>query len=87
MPEHDVDPSAGADLPTSTGEFRARPDISASTAEFRAFADGDGPGGEAEPPWAMRAPSRNVPRLAAIAAIVAGVAVVLIVIAVLVLKH
>jgi hypothetical protein len=84
MSEHDVDPSAGADLPTTTGEFRARPDISASTAEFRAFADGDGPGGEAEPPWAMQAPSRNVARLAAIAV---GVAVVLIVIAVLVLKH
>jgi hypothetical protein len=82
MSKRDVDPSAGADLPTTTGEFRARPDISASTAEFRAFADGQG--GEAEPPWAMRAPRRNVARLAAI---VIGVAVVLIVVAVLVLKH
>jgi hypothetical protein len=82
MSEHDVNPSAGADLPTTTGEFRASPDISASTAEFRAFADGRG--GEAEPPWAMRAPRRNVARLAAI---VVGVAIALIIIAVLVLKH
>ena len=84
MSEHDVNPSAGAELPTTTGEFRASPDISASTAEFRAFADGDGPGGAAETPWAMRAPRRNVARLAAV---VVGVAVVLIVVAVLILKH
>jgi hypothetical protein len=81
MSERDVDPSASADLPTTTGEFRARPDISASTAEFRAFADGQG--GDAESPWAMRAPGRNVARMAAI---VVAVAVVLIVIAVLVLS-
>jgi hypothetical protein len=84
MSERHVHPSAGADLPTTTGEFRARPDISASTAEFRAFADGDGPGGATEPPWAMRAPGRSVARLAAI---VVGVAAVLFVIALLVLKH
>jgi len=82
MSEHDVNPSAGTGLPRTTGEFRASPDISASTAEFRAFADG--PGSDAEPPWAMRAPRRNVARLAAV---VVGVAVVLIVVAVLVLKH
>jgi hypothetical protein len=81
MSERDVNPSAGAGLPRTTGEFRASPDISASTAEFRAFADGQG--SDAEPPWAMRAPRRNVARLAAI---VVGVAVVLIVVAVLVLK-
>ena len=80
MSERDVDPQASADLPTSTGEFRARPDISASTAEFRAFADGSG--GEAEPPWVTRAPGRNVARMAAI---IVGVAVVLIIIAILVL--
>jgi hypothetical protein len=82
MSERDVDPSAGAGLPRTTGEFRASPDISASTAEFRAFADDQG--GAADAPWAMRTPRRNVARLAAI---VVGVAVVLIIIAVLVLGH
>jgi hypothetical protein len=82
MSERDIDPSAGAELPTTTGEFRASPDISASTAEFRAFADDQG--GAAEPPWAMRAPRRNV---AGLAAIVVGVAVVLVIVAVLVLNH
>jgi hypothetical protein len=81
MSERDVDPAVSADLPTTTGEFRARPDISANTSEFRAFADGRD--SEAEPPWAMRAPGRNVARLTAI---VIGVAVVLVIIAILVLK-
>ncbi len=77
MSEREVDPSAGAGVPITTGEFRASPDISASTAEFRAFADDD------DAPWTMRAPRRNVARLAAI---VVGVAAVLIIIAVLVLS-
>jgi hypothetical protein len=81
MSERDVDPATSADLPTSTGEFRARPDISANTAEFRAFADGQD--SDAEPPWAMRAPGRNVAKMAAI---VIAVAVVLVVIAILVLN-
>lgn len=72
---------ASADLPTSTGEFRARPDISANTAEFRKFADGQG--SDAEPPWAMATPGRNVAKLAAI---VIGVAAILVIIAVLVLN-
>jgi hypothetical protein len=80
MSERDVTPSAGSDLPRTTGEFRASPDISASTAEFRAFAADQG--GEADAPWAMSAPKRNVARLAAI---VLGVAVVLVIIAILVL--
>jgi hypothetical protein len=81
MSERDADPGASTNLPTTTGEFRARPDISANTAQFRAFANGQA--GEAEPPWAMRAPGRNVARMSAI---VIGVAAVLVLIAVLVLN-
>ena len=68
-------------MPTSTGEFRARPDISANTAQFRAFADDKS--ADPESPWAMRAPGRSVGKMAAI---VIGVAVVLVIIALLVLK-
>jgi hypothetical protein len=81
MSEGDLDPAAGPGLPTSTGEFRARPDISASTAQFRAFAAG---GGDTERPWAMRTSGRNV---LVLAAAVVVVAVLLGIIAVLVLRH
>jgi hypothetical protein len=82
MSERDITPSGNADPPTNTGEFRATPDISANTAQFRAFAAGHD--GDAERPWTMRAPGRNV---ATLAAVVGGVAVVLIIIAVLIVAH
>jgi hypothetical protein len=81
MSERDLDPAGGTGLPTSTGEFRSRPDISASTAQFRAFAAGEG---ETERPWAMRTTARNVVFLAAAVIVVA---VVLGIIALLVLHH
>ncbi|MGH3396702.1 MAG: hypothetical protein ACRDPO_18625 [Streptosporangiaceae bacterium] len=79
MPQRDDDQAAGAGRPLTTGEFRAAPDVSANTAQFRAFAND--PASEA--PWEMKAPARNIGRLAAIIVLVA---VVLAVIAILVLK-
>lgn len=54
------------------------PDASRSTAEFRAFA---GRAGEAEPPWQMKAPRRNV-LLLAVAVVVVALVLALIAIAV-----
>jgi hypothetical protein len=70
MSERDMNPPPGADFPSTTGEFRARPDISASTAEFQAFASG---GVETE-----RARGRT--RMTLIAAVVAAIAVIVILI-------
>lgn len=78
MPQRDDDQAAGSGRPITTGEFRAAPDVSANTAQFRAFANG-----QAEAPWEMKAPARNVGRLAAVIVLVA---VVLAIIAIFVLK-
>jgi hypothetical protein len=79
MPQRDDDQAAGAGRPLTTGEFRAAPDSSANTAQFRAFANDQA----SEAPWEMKAPARNIGRLAAIIVLVA---VVLAVIAIFVLK-
>ncbi len=79
MPQRDDDQAAGAGRPLTTGEFRAAPDSSANTAQFRAFANSQA----SEAPWEMKAPARNIGRLAAIIVLVA---VVLAVIAIFVLK-
>ncbi len=79
MPQRDDDQAAGAGRPLTTGEFRAAPDVSANTAQFRAFANNQA----SEAPWEMKAPARNIGRLAAIIVLVA---VVLAVIAIFVLK-
>jgi hypothetical protein len=46
------DRNARANLPSTTGEFRAAPDISASTAQFKAFAKAYE--SEPEQPWAAQ---------------------------------
>lgn len=79
MPQRDDDQAAGSGRPLTTGEFRAAPDASANTAQFRAFANGQA----SEAPWEMKAPARNIGRLAAVIVLVA---VVLAVIAIFVLK-
>jgi hypothetical protein len=68
MSQHD-DRSASADLPRTTGEFRAASDISASTAEFKRFmGEQDQPerrGGASawpEQPWAGQAANRKPSR-------------------------
>jgi hypothetical protein len=71
----------GPRRPMSTGEFRAAPDLSANTGQFRAFVNGQP--GEAEAPWDMKAPGRNVARLAGIIVLVA---IVLAVIAIIVIN-
>jgi hypothetical protein len=81
MSQRDNDHGPGSGRPLTTGEFRAAPDLSANTAEFRAFASQGAAEGEA--PWEMKAPVRNVGRLALIVVLVA---VVLAIIAVFVLK-
>ena len=70
MSEREINTPPGADFPSNTGEFRARPDLSASTAEFQAFASGDVGAG--------RAGGRT--RMTLAAAIVAAVAVIVILI-------
>ena len=65
----------------TTGEFRAAPDTSASTSQFRAFV-GAQPA-DTEAPWEMKAPGRNVARLAGIVVLVA---VVLAIVAIIVVK-
>jgi hypothetical protein len=67
---------------TTTGQFRATPDIARNTAQFRAFTTKYD--SEAEQPWRMRAPARNVLGLAAAAI---AIAIVLIVVAIMVLSH
>lgn len=79
MPERDPDPQASADLPTTTGEFRARPDISASTAQFRAFASS--PGSDTDTRWTDGQPARSTGRIALIAGVVVVVLLVIIVVA------
>jgi hypothetical protein len=79
MPERDPDPQASAELPTTTGEFRARPDISASTAQFRAFAGSAG--SDTDAGWAEGRPARSNARVALIAGIVVVVLVVILVVA------
>jgi hypothetical protein len=81
MPERDDDPAATAGRPLTTGEFRVAPDASANTAQFRAFAGRQA--GDPEAPWEMKAPARNVGKLAALVVLVA---VVLAIIAILVVK-
>jgi hypothetical protein len=80
MPQRDDDQAAGAGRPLTTGEFRAAPDVSANTAQFRAFANNQA---SEAPPWEMKAPARNIGRLAAVIVLVA---VVLAIIAIFVLK-
>jgi len=79
MPQRDDDQAAGSGRPLTTGEFRAAPDVSANTAQFRAFASDQA----SEAPWEMKAPARNIGRLAAVIVLVA---VVLAIIAIFVLK-
>lgn len=81
MPQRDDDQAAGSRRPLTTGEFRAAPDVSANTAQFRAFANNQSNGAEA--PWEMKAPGRNIGRLAAVIVLVA---VVLVLLAIFVLK-
>jgi hypothetical protein len=78
MSERDSDFLRGGGI--QGGQNSGLPDASRSTAEFRAFANRLG--GEAEAPWAMRAPGR---RIALLAGIIVAVAVVLILIAVAVI--
>jgi hypothetical protein len=80
MPQRDDDQAAGSRRPLTTGEFRAAPDVSANTAQFRAFANNQN---GTEAPWEMKAPGRNIGRLAAIIVLVA---VVLVLLAIFVLK-
>ncbi|HEY2549411.1 MAG TPA: hypothetical protein VGI64_02410 [Streptosporangiaceae bacterium] len=77
MPERDPDPQASADLPTTTGEFRARPDISASTAQFRAFASG----AEGDTGWSATRKASSTSRIAVIGGIVAVVVVIIVIVA------
>jgi hypothetical protein len=63
----------------TTGEFRTTQDISANTGQFRAFANGQAD----ESPWDMKAPGRNVAKLAGVAVLVA---VVLAIIAIIVIN-
>jgi hypothetical protein len=79
MPQRDDDQTAGSRRPLTTGEFRAAPDVSANTAQFRAFANDQA----SEAPWEMKAPGRNIGRLAAVIVLVA---VVLVILAIFVLK-
>jgi hypothetical protein len=81
MSERDDDRTAGQGRPLTTGEFRVAPDASANTAQFRAFASQQA--AEPEAPWDMKAPGRNVGKLAALVVLVA---VVLAIIAIIVVK-
>lgn len=74
MSERHDNPAARAGW--TTDEFRAAGDLSANTAQFRAFAESDEAVGER--PWAVRAPTRSIGKLAVIAAAIVVLAAIIV---------